>query len=106
MRSKYVEQNAKIRYEEWDAKGGFSLRRFPTSADTYAKALTDVSMARDMGVEALFLSGSVERKKRGDTVSPMDPTGDWSLKRSRTSSPDIHTDAIAQARDDNMAMSF
>ena len=85
----------KKRYEEWDAKGGFSLRQFPTSADTYAKALTDVSMARDMGVEASFLSGSVERKKRGATVSPMDPTGDWSSKRSRTSSPDLHTDATA-----------
>lgn len=97
----------KKRYEEWDAKGGFTMRRFPLADASYAKALTDVSMARDMDVEVSFPSSSVDRKKRAAMVSPLDPTGDWSLKRSKTSSADLQTEPTVQPmEDDNMAMNF
>ena len=64
-------------------------------------------MAQDMGVEASFLSGSVDSKKRGAVVSPMDPSGEWSLKRSKPSSPELEADAIAQPMDaENTALSL
>lgn len=85
------EKKRKKRYEEWDAKGAFTMRVNPLTDDTQAKALTNVSMARDMGVEASFVSGSSDRKKRVATTSPMDPKDEWTLKRSKTSSPNLQS---------------
>lgn len=65
-------------------------------------------MAHDMGVEATFLTGSSDRKKRVANTSPMDPTGEWTLKCCRTSSLNIQTDkAATQAtNDNNMELNF
>lgn len=52
----------------------------------HSKAITDASMAQDMGVMIDFLDGSFESKKRLAATSLMDPTGVWSLKRSKTAS--------------------
>ncbi|KMT08263.1 hypothetical protein BVRB_6g141910 [Beta vulgaris subsp. vulgaris] len=76
----------KKRYEEWDAKGGFNYRVAEDSMSEHSKAITDASMAQDMGVMIDFLDGSFESKKRLAATSLMDPTGVWSLKRSKTAS--------------------
>ena len=97
----------KKRYEEWDAKGGFILRRAPLSEDIHAKALTDISMACEMGVEASVFPNSVDRKKRVATASPLDLKGDWSLKRSKTSDTDLQSAATAQDMDyEHMELNF
>lgn len=72
------------KYKEWDVKGGFIVRSISPLPD-YSKALTDISMAEAMGVQPVFLSGTPAHKKRSATTSPLDPTGDWSLKRTKTS---------------------
>lgn len=87
------EKKRKKRYEEWDAKGDFIMWVSPLADDIQAKALTDVSMARDMGVEPTFPTSSADRKKRVVTTSLIDPKGDWNLKRNKTSSPTIQNAA-------------
>lgn len=72
----------KKRYEDWDAKGGFILRLDGVKDGTVAKSITDISMARDLGVEPGTTITSRLLKKRPAPTSPMDPTGTWSLKRS------------------------
>lgn len=41
----------KKRYKEWDSKGGFNIRRSTTTGRISPKTITDLSMARDFGVE-------------------------------------------------------
>lgn len=53
----------KKRYEEWDAKGGFNIRTGSSASSVQAKALTDVSMAMDIGVEVSVLNGVNDKKK-------------------------------------------
>lgn len=76
----------KKKYEAWDTNGGFSLRCRTKKDLTIAKTITDVSMARALGVEpSKEITSRV--KKRPATVSPLDTTGEWSLKRSKSCSP-------------------
>lgn len=89
----------KKRYEEWDAKGGFDIRISSSASSFQAKALTDVSMAMDMGVEATVLGWVIEKKKCSAATSPSDLKGDWSLKRSKTVSPLTLDENMAEATD-------
>lgn len=74
------------RYEEWDAKGGLSMRRYPSSDSFLAKAITDVSMAQALEVEPGVMSSNKGPRNRLSRTSPLDSTGIWSLKRSRSNS--------------------
>lgn len=57
-----------------------------------SKALTDISMPRDMGVEVNFVTASTDGKKRLAATSPPDTTGTWNLKHSKTVSSNSTTD--------------
>lgn len=74
----------KKRYEEWDAKGGFSLRIDGAKDGTVAKSITDAFMARALGVEPGTMITSRLMKKRAASTSPMESSGDWSLKRNKS----------------------
>lgn len=74
----------KKRYEEWDAKGGFNITRGEGTGRPAAKAITDLSMAQVLGVEPDASITSRLLKKRPATTSPMEPTGDWNLKRNKS----------------------
>lgn len=95
----------KKRYEEWDAKGGFNIRIEGETDGNIAKAITDVSMARVRGVEPGTTITSRVLKKRPATTSPMDPTGDRSLKRNKSaSSHDYEPHADVACIDDTQVM--
>ena len=81
----------KKRYEEWDAKGGFNVCVPAGSKRIISKAVTDTSMAADMGVEPDFQMRD-DKKKRNAATSPMDPTGEWSLKSSKPSSVSLQAE--------------
>lgn len=66
----------KKRYENWDAKGGFNIRITGAKGGPIAKAITDVTMDRDLGVEPGTSITSRLLKKRPTTTSPMEPSGD------------------------------
>ncbi|KMT12052.1 hypothetical protein BVRB_5g100110 [Beta vulgaris subsp. vulgaris] len=85
----------KKRYEEWDAKGGFNIRVNVGKVRHIAKAITDLSMARTLGVEPGVSVTSTICKKRAATTSPLDPSGDWNLKRNK--STDLQSDATHDA---------
>lgn len=63
----------KKRYEEWDAKEGVNIKNNLASSKVHSKALTDITMAHDMGVELDFIDGVIDSKERNATTSPMDP---------------------------------
>lgn len=62
-KNQFCVKKRKKRYEDWDAKGGFNMRTNLVVDDTQSKALTNISMAHDMGVEATFVTGSLNGKK-------------------------------------------
>ena len=76
----------KKRYEEWDAKGGFSLRRPQSTGSFLTKTITDISMAETFEVDPGGFASTRMSKKRIARTSPMESTGNWSLKRSRSNS--------------------
>ena len=90
----------KRRLEEWDAKGGFTLWRKGSSLFS-AKAITDLSMAKLVGVEVDDGVMSKLHKKRSVTTGPPSPTATWSLKRIKCSPPEPVTtgDTVAVTRD-------
>lgn len=53
-----------------------------------AKAITDLSMAKLVGVEVDDNVMSKLQKKRSATTGPPSPTASWSLKRSKCSPPE------------------
>ena len=74
--------------EEWDSKGGFTIWGRKPGDPFHAKALTDVSMARNCGVEADVATFVTSPKKRSATTSPICSASHWSLKRTRLSPDD------------------
>ncbi|KMT15532.1 hypothetical protein BVRB_3g058840 [Beta vulgaris subsp. vulgaris] len=56
------------RYEEWDAKGGFIMRRNPSSDSFFAKTITDVSMAQ-RHFHSLLTSNGGEGGVNGDEMA-------------------------------------
>lgn len=79
----------KRRLDEWDSKGGFTISGRQNGPLFNAKALTDVSMARKLGVNADVTTFVASPKKRAATTSPLCSTAIWSLKRSRGSPEDL-----------------
>lgn len=53
----------KKRYEEWDAKGGFNMQISTGKHRVISNALTDMSMASDMGVELDFQMRDENKKE-------------------------------------------
>ncbi|KMS96671.1 hypothetical protein BVRB_8g200920 isoform A [Beta vulgaris subsp. vulgaris] len=69
------------RLEQWEAKGGFNLGNLHGNVCT--KAITDVSMARSLGVEPGVEIMSPLSKKRHAATSPSMPATKWIFKRQR-----------------------
>ncbi|KMT16051.1 hypothetical protein BVRB_3g052230 [Beta vulgaris subsp. vulgaris] len=69
------------RLEQWEAKGGFNLGFLHGNICT--KAVTDVSMARSLGVEPGVEIMSPLSKKRPAATSPAMPARKWIFKRQR-----------------------
>ena len=88
----------KKRYEEWDAKGGFNVKWYGEIGISVAKTMSDVSMARALGVEPGSPITSKLLKKRSATTSPMDITGGWNWKRTKSSSPSHLAGPAAEAQ--------
>ncbi|KMT04157.1 hypothetical protein BVRB_8g186060 isoform A [Beta vulgaris subsp. vulgaris] len=90
----------KKQYEEWDAKGAFNILVPATAKNYSAKTITDLSMARELGVEP---GPQILSRKRPARVSPLEPSRNWNQKRSRTSSPDTQ---VTRAPDDSERMTL
>lgn len=69
--------------EEWDARGGFNLWPLNNTTTRMSKCITDISMARHMGVELGSEITSRLPKKRPAIISIADPNESWSLKRNK-----------------------
>ncbi|KMT10680.1 hypothetical protein BVRB_5g117930 [Beta vulgaris subsp. vulgaris] len=69
------------RFAQWETKGGFNLVSPLAPTGIQTKALTDVSMARSMGVEPGDEVTSKASKKRNAATSPPLPAGKWIFKR-------------------------
>lgn len=95
------------RYEEWDAKGGFIMRRNPSSDSFFAKTITDVSMAQVLEVEPESMGSDKGNRKQIARTSPLDSTGTWTLKRSRSnSSHSPRTSQIGDTEREGMEFHF